>query len=193
MGWIEDEEYLLSINSKVTKEPLSTLQCCILYLDHEKNIIESKIDRVPLDNEGILTKDTINNVINECHDNFSLIGMCSFHISLDHDGVDFFLKDKMSSERYFHEYLRIEPISFPPSLRIFHSSSYFLLIFKSNNIPKQSTIISHEMRPILKLKANNDTSENTNGKRKKTVRFLTKNKDIEKPFRRTMKYHNLSI
>ena len=119
--------------------------------------------------------------------------MCSFHISLDHDGIDFFLKDKMSSERYFREYLRIEPISFPPSLRIFHSSYYFLLIFKSNDIPKQSTIISHQMRPILKLKANNDTNEHTNGKRKKTVRFLTKDKHIEKPFRKTMKYHNLSI
>ena len=49
------------------------------------------------------------------------------------------------------------------------------------------------MRPILKLKANNDTNEHTNGKRKKTVRFLTKDKHIEKPFRKTMKYHNLSI
>ena len=49
MNWIEEQEYLLSIDTQLEPEPLSEVRCHFLYLDHEKNIVESKNIMVPLE------------------------------------------------------------------------------------------------------------------------------------------------
>ena len=47
MNWIEEQEYLLSIDTQLEPEPLSEIQCCFLYLDHEKNIVRGKDRKIP--------------------------------------------------------------------------------------------------------------------------------------------------
>ena len=41
MNWIEEQEYLLSIDTQLEPEPLSDIQCRFIYLDHQKNIVEN--------------------------------------------------------------------------------------------------------------------------------------------------------
>ena len=62
MNWIEEQEYLLSIDTQLEPEPLSEIQCCFLYLDHEKNIVESTKTIVPLEDKG-LKKNIIDGLI----------------------------------------------------------------------------------------------------------------------------------
>lgn len=182
MNWIEEQEYLLSITTQLEPEPLSEIQCCFLYLDHEKNIVESKKIMVPLEDKG-LQKEKITTLLREHENDHSLIGLCQFHIPLSHGSLETFLCNDNDTSEYFHEYSRIETIRFPDTLRILHSSSYVCFLLKNNYIPPPPK--PELPKSILKLKS--FEQKDNHRKQKKTVRFFTKNGVIQPSFQKTMK------
>lgn len=183
MNWIEEQEYLLSINTQLEPEPLSEVQCHFLYLDHEKNIVESENRMVPLEEKG-LKKEKLSSLIREHQKEHSLIGLCQFHISISHNDLETF-SDTDAFEEYFNDYSRVETIHFPDTLRILHSSSYVCFLFKTNYIPPPPK--PEAPKSILKLKPNPSEGGAGLGKHKKTVRFFTKNGAIRPSFQKTMK------
>ena len=186
MNWIEEQEYLLSIDTQLEPEPLSEIQCCFLYLDHEKNIVGSTKTMVPLEDKG-LKKKIIDGLIQENQKDHSLIGLCQFHIPIIHDDLETFLCEKDDIPdvvtEYFHEYSRVETILFPDTLRVLHSSSYVCFLFKSNYIPLPPK--PEPPKSILKLKPLGERTDTHT--HKKTVRFFTKNGAIKPSFQKTMK------
>jgi hypothetical protein len=181
MNWIEEQEYLLSINTQLEPEPLSEVQCHFLYLDHEKNIVESKNIMVPLEEKG-LKKQKLSSLIHEHQKEHSLIGLCQFHISISHNDLETF-SDTDAFEEYFNDYSRVETMHFPDTLRILHSSSYVCFLFKTNYIPPPPK--PEPPKSILKLKPK--SADVGVGTQKKTVRFFTKNGAIRPSFQKTMK------
>lgn len=182
MNWIEEQEYLLSINTQLEPEPLSEVLCHFLYLDHEKKIVESKKITVLLEDK-CLKKEKINEVVQENQKEHSLIGLCQFHISISHNELETFLCDDSDTSEHFHEYSRVETILFPDTLRVLHSSSYVCFLFKSNYIPPPPK--PELPKSILKLKSLEQ--KDNHRKQKKTVRFFTKNGAIQPSFQKTMK------
>uniref|UniRef100_A0A6C0AUA2 Uncharacterized protein n=1 Tax=viral metagenome TaxID=1070528 RepID=A0A6C0AUA2_9ZZZZ len=179
MKWIEEQEYLLSIDTQLEPEPLLQILCCFIYLDHEKNIVDSNKVIIPIENKG-LKKDTISSLIRDNEKEHSLIGLCKFHIPISHDDLETFTFED-SFQDFFKEYSRVEDIPFPDTLPVLHSASYMCFLFKSNYKPPPPK--PDLPKSILKLKP---TQDNTH-KQKKTVRFFTKNGKIRPSFQKTVK------
>lgn len=195
MNWIEEQEYLLSIDTQLEPEPLSDIQCRFIYLDHQKNIVESNNIIVPLQNKG-LQKDVLSSLIHQNKQQHSLIGLCQFHIPISHHELETFMDEynqdiSGSYQNYFQEYSCVETMLFPDTLRILHSSSYVCFLFKSNYIPPPSYPQPPKSILKIKLKPNAVGTElpyhSNLSKQKKTVRFFTKNGAIKPSFQKTMK------